>query len=151
MKNRGFIQVLLPLILSLFGISIVSVVLGWWVNILLILFLALFAFVFLSKAVDLYAVSSNATFPTILGSLGIVCVFFIFVLIDPGFFSNSVHFSVIQSGAQGSVAQPLSFAQWFSDVPIEDSIIANMNSLMLWAFIAFGVIAFAVVLFVERK
>jgi len=151
MNNRGFVQFLLPLILSLFGISLVSIALGWWINILLLIFLSLFTYIFLSKAVDLYAVSQNATFPTILGSLGIVCAFFVLVLIDPALFSGSVHFSVIQSGAMGSATQPLTFSQWFSDVPVSESIMANMNSTMLWAFIALAVVAFLAVLFVERK
>jgi len=151
MNNRGFIQFLLPLILSLFGISLVTVMLGWWVNIITILFLILLTYIFLGKAVDLYAVSQNATFPTVLGVLGIVCAFFALVLIDPALFSGSVHFSVIQSGAPGSSIQPLSVGQWLSVVPVSESIMANMDVTWLWAFVILGIGAIAAVIFIERK
>jgi len=149
--NKGFLPLILPIILGLFGISLATVALGYWTNVITIGFLALFTFIFLSKAVDLYAVSNNATFPTILGSLGIACAFFALVLINPGMFSGSVHFSIIQSGAPGSAVQPLSMAQWFSVVPVSESIMANMDITWLWAFAILGIGAIAAVIFIERK
>jgi len=153
-SDRGFIPVAwaaVAILLSVFGISIVSVAMGWWVNILTLLLLLVMGFVFLSKAVDLFAVSDNPLFPSLLGLSGALCFVFALWLVNPGLFSGSIQFSIIQSGAPGSAIQPLSVAQWFSVVPVSESIMANMNIAWLWAFVLLGIGALAAVIFIERK
>jgi len=155
MNNRGFaipiIGWAVAALLSVFGISMVSVAMGWWVNILTLLILLVMGFVFLSKAVDLFAVSGNPLFPSILGLSGALCFVFALWLINPGIFSGTIKYSVIQSGAPGSAVQPLSMGQWFSVVPVSESIMANMDMTWFWAFVVLAIMAIVAALFIERE